>query len=276
MEIFPAPGIERKLEVLEPNAYVAVTCSPTKGLDATIDLTETLVHKGFRVVPHLAAKNVRDRDHLGKVVSRLDMLGVESIFVPGGDAAKPAGEFATAAEVLQALGEFEHGFRDIGVAAHPEGHPDVDDRTLLSALLEKQRLATYMVTQMCFDADVFGSWLRDMRHHGVTLPVWIGLPGVVERSHLLATSLRIGVGDSMRFLRRSPKAAAELIKSSVYAPDDLVLGLAKYQADYANRIDGYHLFCFNQVARTETWRHETIAALTKTTTRNREDQRIEN
>ena len=38
MEIFPTPTIESKLDVLEPNSYVAVTCSPSKGVDVTLDM----------------------------------------------------------------------------------------------------------------------------------------------------------------------------------------------------------------------------------------------
>ena len=51
------------------------------------------------------------------------------------------------------------------------------------------------------------------------------------------------------------------MKSSVYYPDELVLNLASYQADPANKIAGYHLFCFNQVETTEKWRHDAIEAL---------------
>ena len=35
MEIIPTTNIEAKLRILEPDSYVAVTCSPTKGVDET-------------------------------------------------------------------------------------------------------------------------------------------------------------------------------------------------------------------------------------------------
>ncbi len=261
MEVFPAPGIEKKLEILEPNSYVAVTCSPTKGVDETIALTRRLRNQGFRVVPHVAAKCVRDHAHLERIMAELAELRVKSLFVPGGDASEPAGEFETALQLLEAIAFYDHDLREIGVAAHPEGHPEVDDDTLFRVLEAKQDYAQYMVTQMCFDADLLGRWLWDLRERGITMPVWIGLPGVIERTTLMKTSMRIGVGDSLKFLKRNPKAAAQLLKQSVYKPDDLVRGLAKYQADPEYRIAGYHLFCFNQVERTEAWRHEAIAAL---------------
>lgn len=261
MEVFPSPDIEKELAILEPNSYVAVTCSPTKGVDDTLDMTERLIGSGFRVVPHVAARNVRDMSHLREIMRRLDSLRIESLFVPGGDRPSPEGEFTSAWQLLAAIDEVGHDFKEIGVGAHPEGHPDVDNETLFRELEKKQSLCTYMVTQMCFEADVLGSWLRDMRSRGIHLPVWIGLPGVIDRGRLIRTSLRIGVGDSLRFLRKKSHVAAQLMKSSIYNPDELVLNLAKYQADPTNKIAGYHLFCFNQVAMTEKWRHESLEAL---------------
>lgn len=261
MEVFPATGIEEKLKVIEPNSHVAVTCSPTKGIDETLDLTERLVTQGFRITPHIAAKNVRDARHLGEIMTRLNRLGIESIFVPGGDRPKPAGEFHTALGLLRAISEFDHDIKEIGVAAHPEGHPDVADETLFEELEKKQQYAQYMVTQMCFDADALGSWLIDLRARGITLPVWVGLPGAIDRNRLIKASFRIGVGDSLRFLRKKSKVAAELMKSALYKPDELVLALAKYQAMPEAKIAGYHLFCFNQVESTEAWRNDAIEAL---------------
>jgi methylenetetrahydrofolate reductase (NADH) len=261
MEIFPARGIEEKLAVLERGSYVAVTCSPSKGLDETMQLTERLASAGYRVVPHIAAKNVRDRSHLASIMKYLRKMKVTSIFVPGGDRLQPEGEFGTALELLNAINGFEHDFVDIGVAAHPEGHPKADDEILFEALLRKQELANYMVTQMCFDSATLGAWLKTMRARGITLPAWIGLPGTIDRALLLKTSLRIGVGDSLRFLRRNPGVALELMKSPIYVPDALLQGLAMYQADSECNIAGFHLFCFNQVASTEAWRHKALEVL---------------
>ena len=261
MEVFPSADIEKKLEVLEPNSYVAVTCSPTKGVDETLELSERLIKKGFRVVPHIAAKCVRDRQHLGDIMTRLRVLGVESMFVPGGDRPEPLGDYRTAYQLLRDIHDIDHDIREIGIAAHPEGHPDVDDDVLLAELEKKQALAQYIVTQMCFDADRLGNWLIDIARRGIKLPVWIGLPGAIERGRLLRTSMRIGVGDSLRFLRKKSNVAAELMKSSVYKPDELIHSIAGYQAMPETNVAGYHLFCFNQVESTENWRNEAIRNL---------------
>ena len=261
MEIFPSADIEEKLGVLEPNSYVAVTCSPTRGVDETLELTERLIGRGFRVAPHIAAKCVRDHRHLSEIMAQLASLNIESIFVPGGDRPEPLGEYRTALQLLRDIAGFDHDIREIGIAAHPEGHPDVDDDTLMAELEKKQQYAQYIVTQMCFDADRLGRWLQDINRRGIRLPVWIGLPGAIERARLIRTSMRIGVGDSVRFLRKKANVAAELMKSSVYRPDALVRQIARYQAMPETNVAGYHLFCFNQVESTENWRNELIREL---------------
>jgi len=261
MEIFPSKGIEDKLAVLTPNSYVAVTCSPTSGVDETLALCARLIDRGFRVTPHVAAKCVKDKAHLRSIMAELGRLGVESMFVPGGDRPTPLGEYRTALQLLRDIADIDHRIDLIGVAAHPEGHPDVDGEVLLEELSLKQQYAQYLVTQMCFDADRIGQWLIDIRERGITLPAWIGLPGAIERTRLIQTSFRIGVGDSLRFLRRKSAVAAELMKTSLYEPNDLVAGLARYEATPECNIAGFHLFCFNQVERTETWRNAAIEAL---------------
>ena len=255
MEVFPTDTIEAKLDVLEPGSYVAVTCSPTKGVDVTLDMCERLALRGFKVVPHIAAKMVRDKAHLREIIAHLNDLPIISIFVPGGDADQPMGDYDTALSLLRDIAELDHKFTEIGVAAHPEGHPVASDEELLKSLLQKQELANYLVTQMCFDADVLGSWLHTIRQAGVHLPAWIGLPGVADRGALFKTSLRIGVGDSLRYLKRNPRVAARLMLSNEYRPDELLLDLAPYLADRDCNIKGHHIYCFNQVEKTEHWRH---------------------
>ncbi|MBT7753298.1 MAG: methylenetetrahydrofolate reductase [Gammaproteobacteria bacterium] len=261
MEIIPVSGIEEKLGALQPNMHVAVTCSPTKGIDATMKLSEKLMMQGFKVIPHIAAKCVSGKKHLEGIVKKLDELGIESIFVPGGDRFEPIGEFNDAYDLLKALKKSGHSIKKIGIAAHPEGHPDINENILMEALEKKKNLADYIVTQMCFDANILGDWLVSIKQQGVDLPVWVGLPGIIERGRLLRTSLRIGVGDSLRFLRKKSQVATELMKSSVYNPDKLVTNIYEYKDIDETNLAGYHIFCFNQIEMSEKWRTQTISKL---------------
>jgi len=259
MEIFPTDSIEERLQILQPGSYVAVTCSPSKGVTETLEMSKRLTDRGFKVIPHVAAKMVRDRAHLNEIMARLADMPVHSLFVPGGDAPKPAGVYTNALALLRDIAEFDHQLTEIGIASHPEGHPAVSDDVLLEELLKKQEFANYAVTQMCFDADRIGAWVRTIRDAGFMLPVWLGLPSVSNRASLLTTSLRIGVGNSLRYLKNHGKIAAKLLKAKDYRPDDLLLELGPYLADRELNIAGHHIYCFNQVAIAEQWRQEFLA-----------------
>jgi len=262
MEIIPVAGIEKKLGVLQENMHMAVTCSPTRGVDATLELTEKLIAQGFQVTPHISAKSVRGERHLETIITRLEAMSIQSIFVPGGDAPEPIGNFNNAYDLLKALQKCGHNIKKIGIAAHPEGHPDINEKILMESLEKKKDLADFIVTQMCFDATALGDWLLRINKQGIHLPVWVGLPGAIERGRLLKTSLRIGVGDSLRFLRKKSRVAAELMKSSVYNPKKLVTDISEYKDISDTNLIGYHIFSFNQIEKTEKWRKETISSIT--------------
>ena len=261
MEIIPVPGIEDKLDSLPSDMCLAVTCSPTKGVDEPLELSEKLIERGFKVTPHIASKCVSGEKRLEAIIKKLDELGIESIFVPGGDRPEPMGDFNNALDLLKALKKLGHNLNKIGMAAHPEGHPDVSDEILMEALEEKKDLADFIVTQMCFDAEILNDWMNQIHKKGIELPVWVGLPGVIERGRLLKTSLRIGVGDSLRFLRKKSQVATELMKSSIYNPDDLVRDITEQIDINDSKLAGYHIYCFNQIETTEKWRTERISAL---------------
>ena len=137
----------------------------------------------------------------------------------------------------------------------------VDDAELLSLLAEKQKCSNYLVTQMCFDPDLLINWLRTIRRAGVTLPAWLGLPGVADIPKLISLSLRIGVGQSVKVLKKQKGLVRKMISSKPYQPDDLLAGLQPHLDDPELDIPGFHLFSFNDVERTEGWRVATLNRL---------------
>ena len=261
LDIFPASGLEDQLDALPADTTVAVTCSPRKGIEATLELVEQVTRRGIRVIPHVSARQVESEAHLRGILARLRHLDVDTVFVPGGDNPEPVGDFSCAVQLLRIMADMDHGIDRIGVAAHPERHPIIEDEVLIEHLQAKQMYATYMVTQMCFDPAAIMDWLADVRAVGVSLPVWVGLPGVIERRRLLTTSLRIGVGESVGFLRKQRGLAGRLLASSQYEPDGLLEGLAPGIANPANGISGFHIYSFNQVNSTESWRQDCLRRL---------------
>ncbi len=252
-EVIPVQGIEHKVAALPFGSIVTVTASPSLGLDRTLDVSVALAARGFRVVPHLAARMVTGRSHLERLVQRLEGTEVREVFVIGGDAEPPAGGFADAGDLLEELASLAHPFARVGIGGYPEGHPLVPNDRLMEALQRKKPLATHVVTQICFDADAVAAWAAAIRAAGVDLPVVVGLPGVVERRKLAEISLRTGVGASLRYLRKHGKQLVTLARSRRYGPTPLAEALAEYASDSSLGIRGAHLFTFNQVEPTRDW-----------------------
>src|SRR5215213_10921713 len=80
-ELIPMEGAIGQTTHLPEDAKVAVTCSPTQGIEATLRFSEELLGNGFEAVPHLAARLVASDAHLEEVAQRLEGLNIEEIFV---------------------------------------------------------------------------------------------------------------------------------------------------------------------------------------------------
>ncbi|MGO8684942.1 MAG: methylenetetrahydrofolate reductase [Thermoleophilia bacterium] len=252
-EVIPVSGIEDKVATLPAGSTVTVTASPRHGIERTLAVSENLAKRGFQVVPHLAARMITGRDELEHIVARLDAAGINEVFVVGGDASPPTGDFRDAGDLLDALGSLPHSFVRIGIGGYPEGHPLISQEDLLAALQRKQPSATYIATQLCFDAGSLVEWIRSIRKLGIDLPVIVGLPGVVERRKLAEISLRTGVGTSLRYLTRHGRQIATLARSRRYDPTPLAATIATHSEDTDLRIEGVHLFTFNQIEATQAW-----------------------
>jgi methylenetetrahydrofolate reductase (NADH) len=260
-ELIPLKNALDEAALLPPGVTVSVTSSPAKGLAATVALCDQLQAAGFRAVPHLSARMVRDRHHLCDLIAWLEGAGIKRAFVVGGDEKEP-GEYRDGLALLRDMAEVGHPLDEIGIPCYPEGHPFIPDGALLGALRAKEPFAAYMTTQLCFTPDAIGSWIRDRRAGGFMLPVHIGIPGVAEPHRLLAIAARIGVADTHRFLSKNVRFAARMARSGgFYKPDGLLDGLAPVVEDPAAEIVDLHLYTFNAVDATERWRKEYLARL---------------
>jgi methylenetetrahydrofolate reductase (NADPH) len=259
-EILPLDGIEEEVRAhLSTDSKVTVTASPRKGLEATLDLSERLARAGYPVVPHLSARLVRDRAHLEEVLARLRDAGVRELFVPAGDATEP-GEFQGAAELLAAMGEARTQFERIGITGYPESHHLISDEETIRAMFAKAEMATDIISQLCFDPATIGWWIGAVRARGTRLPIWIGLPGSVDYSKLVRVSMKIGVAESARYVRHQHGWLSQLLTRR-FKPTRLLDGLAQIVTEPDANVAGFHLYTFNEVARTERWRRRTIDRL---------------
>jgi methylenetetrahydrofolate reductase (NADPH) len=253
-ELIPLKTSMDQAAYLPAGATVSVTASPAKGIEATVALCEQLQAAGFRAVPHLSARMVRDRAHLVDLIAWLEGAGVDRAFVVGGDAKEP-GAYPDGLSLLREMAEIGHPLGEIGIPAYPQGHPFIADGPILNALRAKAPFASYMTTQLCFDPGAIASWIAARRAEGLRLPIHVGVPGVAEPQKLLAISARIGVADTHRFLVKNIRFVTKLVRSGgFYRPDALLEGLAPHLADPGAGIVDLHMYTFNAVDGFESWR----------------------
>ncbi|MGW7407578.1 5,10-methylenetetrahydrofolate reductase [Streptomyces sp. NPDC054833] len=261
-EVLPARATEEKVLAHVPrDVVVTVTASPVKGLEPTLGLTERLTAHGYRVVPHVPARLLRDDTHLKDTVERLLAAGVDDVFVPAGDADPPAGPYDGALPALRRLSELGSPFARLGITGYPESHPLIHDDITIQAMWDKRAHATYIVSNLCFDPRVLGDWIARIRRRGVTLPLYVGVAGPVQRAKLLSMATKIGVGESTRFLTRHASWFLRFAAPGGYVPERLLERGADALATPSAGVAGLHVFTFNQVAETERWRRALLDRL---------------
>jgi methylenetetrahydrofolate reductase (NADPH) len=254
-EVLPLERTEAEARRLTEPAQLTVTCSPRHGPDESVDVARRLCAFGHEVTVHVAARMVRDRAHLDTLLGTMARAGIDDLFLIGGDATPPEGPYSSAAELLPVICEHEHRPPRIGIAGYPEGHPQIDDETLWRALMHKSECSHYVTTQMCFDPDAILAWIDEARRRGLTLPVLVGVPGQVDRSRLLKMAMQIGVGSSLKFLRKQ-RGLLKLFAPSGSPGDRVFDALEPCLDDPRRNLMGFHFYTFNQLVDTWNWERE--------------------
>ena len=259
-EVLPTEDIEDMVVSHVPHEVtITVTASPRRGMDATIELARRLSGQGYKVVPHLSARLIRDAAHLKEILAAVDGMGVRDVFVIAGDAREPAGQFPDSVSLLEAMMQVGHGLRDVGVSGYPESHSFIDDDMTIQAMWDKRRIATYIVSNLCFDPRVVKKWVGRVRRRRVELPIHIGMAGVADPAKLLRISTRIGVVDSARFLRGHSNWFLRMLQPGGYDPERFVNALLPDLAAPDRKVAGLHVFTFNEIEPTERWRQQLLS-----------------
>ena len=75
----PLKSLTNAISALPPGAEVSVTCSPVKGIDETQRITDDLLEQGFRAVPHISARMVRDGNDATVAAHIASIVGAAAI-----------------------------------------------------------------------------------------------------------------------------------------------------------------------------------------------------
>ena len=259
-EVIPARGTEQAVADFVPAGMtVTVTASPVRGLEPTVELAERLAARGYRVVPHLAARSVTGDTHLAEIVARLTACGVDDVFVAGGDA-------PTRRPVRRRAGAARAAGRD-GPPVQPDrdhrlpGEPPQDPRRRHDPGHEGQaRYASYIVSNVLrrSRADPLDRPDQGPRNH----PAAAGGAGHPGRARPAAADggggRRVGVGPVHHQVSRLDPADWA---PGGYSPDRLLDRAAAALTGPGSGVAGLHLFTLNQLQQAEQWRR---AALRRT------------
>jgi methylenetetrahydrofolate reductase (NADH) len=258
-EVLPFGDVEKQAAQAGEPLRLTVTTSPKHGIDRSLDVAIRLRALGHNVTLHVAARMVGAESHLDEILERCVAVGIDDLLVIAGDAPEPLGPFTAAGELLDVVHDRLLRPERIGIGAYPEEHPLIPAEVVEAALEHKARLADYIVTQLCFDANTVLTWVDRLREQGIELPVYVGAVGPVERRRLLEISTRIGVGPSLRFLRNQHGLGA-LFRSPGNTAVAFYDDVAPYVGDPRRGIAGFHFFTFNDLLGTQRWQENRCAA----------------
>ena len=110
------------VEYVPTGRTITVTASPSKGLEATLDLAERLAGHGYVVVPHLAARMVTGRSSSRSLRTAGRRRG-HLVFVPGGRPDPPAGDYKESLDLLIDLAGSGTRSPQVGITGYPESIP---------------------------------------------------------------------------------------------------------------------------------------------------------
>ena len=242
---------------LAAGTEVYLPCLPKANWQETAAACERLHTAGLTPIPHLAARSIASLADLDDRLAVLAAAGVDRLLLIAGDRRTPAGPFAATLPILESGQLKAHGFRRVGFATHPEGHPHVDQATLAAALARKVEYARAtgtdlcLVTQFVFAAPPTIELLRGIARAYPELRVRAGIPGPAKLRTLIGFAARCGAGPSIRALTRKPGVVRLF---GHWSPDALLVALARYAVEQRQTpLAGIHLFTFGGIENTLRW-----------------------
>jgi len=214
---------------------VYITMLPGDDYKGVANKAAELTKSGFNPVPHFPARSIKNQNELKDFVNRCKDGGVKQALVIGGSA-QPIGDFHCSLQLLE-TGLFEGWM--IGIAGHPDGSPDISDKDLEKAMIDKKPYADYIITQWSLDVKPIASFLSKQ-----TLPVRVGITGPLKISSLLKFANIVGAKNSISFLKTNITKAIDLLKPR--DPNDLIEKLK-------GSTENFHIYTFGGLKETNKW-----------------------
>jgi methylenetetrahydrofolate reductase (NADPH) len=218
---------------------------------------------GLTPVPHISARRLPSQQALEEFLATLREDGTaRDVFAVGGDPAQPEGPYSSSLDVIRSGLLEKYSVGSASISGYPEGHPDITDDLLWSALTDKSRevtrrgIAGDVITQFSFDADAVVAWIEQVRTRGINLPVRVGVPGPAGVKRLLAFAGRFGVASSTGIARKYGLSLTNLLSTA--GPDRFIRQLSDRLDEHHGEVR-LHFYTFGGLYQTATWISEFAA-----------------
>ena len=150
--------------------------------EGTVEITRALKDDlGFEVMAHLSCVG-ETKEGLAATLDRIVEAGIENVFALRGDPPRgqadfvqPAGGLGSAAELAAFISE-RYDFT-IGGACFPEVHPEAPDldRDLDYLKTKVEAGASFLITQLFFDNQLYFDFVAAARRKGIEVPILAGV-----------------------------------------------------------------------------------------------------
>ena len=257
------PSLNEARALLRPGTRVNVTYLGNEDFGMRRTAIRAAAGWGFTPVPHISARRLPSQQALEEFLGALREDGTtRDVFVVGGDPAQPEGPYRSSLDVIRTGLLEKYGIGSVSISGYPEGHPDISDDLLWSAMAGKSReiaergITGNVVTQFSFDADAVVAWIEQVRDRGITVPIRVGVPGPTGVRRLLAFAGRFGVASSATIARKYGLSLTNLLGTA--GPDQFIRRLSDRLNDHHGEVR-LHFYTFGGLRQTAAWIREFTA-----------------
>ena len=237
---------------------IYVTYLPDEEMSKVTGTVKKLQIEGYTTIPHLPARTIANHNELEKYLKILsEDCGCSKILVIGGGG-NQKGNISSSIEILETDLLSKYNFKEVGLAGHPEGNPDVKQEDLDNAIIQKNIFSKnadfkmYLATQFFFESESLKKWEAHLNKLNNNLEIHAGIPGPATLKTLLGYARSCGIGNSIRFLSKQALNITKL--ATTKSPDKLVYDLASYQIENPDtKLKKIHFYAFGGIKKTSDW-----------------------
>tara|TARA_B110000438_G_scaffold300901_1_gene354406 strand:- start:471 stop:1373 length:903 start_codon:yes stop_codon:yes gene_type:complete len=238
---------------------IYVTYLPDEDAKRVIETSKKLTEEGYEVIPHLPARTLKNNSDLESYIGALsETAGCKKVLVIGGGG-KQKGYISSSMDVLKTDLLSKFNFKEVGLAGHPEGNPDISEKEMDKAIIEKNAFAAhntnlklYLATQFFFEVSSLQNWEKKLKSLNNNLEIHAGIPGPASLKTLIVYAKSCGIGNSIRFLSKQAMNITKL--ATTRTPDKLIADLADYkEANSSSKLTKLHFYAFGGIKKTSKW-----------------------